>query len=81
MYNLQKCGKIIGMSGVSLQTRCWRAWWVYRCEYYCKYHEDRGIQSVTPLVPDSEHGTNPATVAMAGFEVVNIPTDASGNTM
>jgi glycine dehydrogenase subunit 2 len=31
------------------------------------------------LVPDSAHGTNPATAAMAGFAVVNIPTAADGN--
>jgi glycine cleavage system P protein (glycine dehydrogenase) subunit 2 len=32
------------------------------------------------LVPDSAHGTNPATAAMAGFEVVTVPSDANGNT-
>ncbi|MBI2760836.1 MAG: aminomethyl-transferring glycine dehydrogenase subunit GcvPB [Chloroflexi bacterium] len=31
------------------------------------------------LVPDSAHGTNPATAAMCGFEVVNIPTAPDGN--
>jgi glycine dehydrogenase subunit 2 len=31
------------------------------------------------LVPDSAHGTNPATAAMCGFEVVSIPTAADGN--
>ncbi len=30
------------------------------------------------LVPDSAHGTNPASAAMAGFEVVNIPSDSRG---
>ena len=30
------------------------------------------------LVPDSAHGTNPASAAMAGFEVVNIPSDKNG---
>jgi glycine dehydrogenase subunit 2 len=32
------------------------------------------------LVPDSAHGTNPATAAMAGFDVVTVPSDADGNT-
>ncbi len=32
------------------------------------------------LVPDSAHGTNPATAAMAGFEVVSVPSDSQGNT-
>lgn len=31
------------------------------------------------LVPDSAHGTNPATTNMAGLEVIEIPSDASGN--
>ncbi len=34
----------------------------------------------TVLVPDSAHGTNPATAAMAGFEVVSVPSDRDGNT-
>ena len=32
------------------------------------------------LIPDSAHGTNPASAAMAGFDVINIPTDSDGNT-
>ena len=32
------------------------------------------------LIPDSAHGTNPATAAMCGFEVVTIPSDEDGNT-
>ena len=32
------------------------------------------------LVPDSAHGTNPASAAMAGFRLVELPSDASGNT-
>jgi glycine dehydrogenase subunit 2 len=44
------------------------------------YHLDRGDTARTKiLVPDSAHGTNPATAAMAGFEVVTIPSDARGN--
>ncbi len=32
------------------------------------------------LIPESAHGTNPASAAMAGFKVVRIPTDERGNT-
>ena len=32
------------------------------------------------LIPDSAHGTNPATAAMCGFDVVTIPSDRDGNT-
>ena len=31
------------------------------------------------LIPDSAHGTNPASSAMSGFEVVEIPSDERGN--
>jgi glycine dehydrogenase subunit 2 len=41
---------------------------------------DRGeLHRTKVLVPDSAHGTNPATAAMCGFYTVAIPTDARGN--
>ncbi len=44
------------------------------------YHLDRGdTQRRRVLVPDSAHGTNPATAAMCGFRSVPIPTDAQGD--
>jgi glycine dehydrogenase subunit 2 len=43
------------------------------------YHESRGdLKRTKIIVPDSAHGTNPASAAMAGFEVVNIPSAADG---
>ena len=43
------------------------------------YHEARGDHGrVKMLVPDSAHGTNPASAAMAGFTVVNVPSRADG---
>jgi glycine dehydrogenase subunit 2 len=46
------------------------------------YHESRGEgeQRHTVLVPDSAHGTNPASAARCGYDVKSIPTDANGNT-
>src|SRR6202008_3069458 len=43
------------------------------------YHEDRGEQRHKVLTPDTAHGTNPATVTMAGYEVVKVESDADGN--
>jgi glycine dehydrogenase subunit 2 len=44
------------------------------------YHLDRGeTQRRKVLVPDSAHGTNPATAAMCGFVTVSIPSDANGD--
>ncbi len=43
------------------------------------YHEDRGEHRTKVLTPDTSHGTNPATVTMAGYEVVKVGTDDRGN--
>ena len=45
------------------------------------YHLDRGDTARNKvLIPDSAHGTNPATASMCGFEVITLPSDADGNT-
>ena len=44
-----------------------------------QYHDARGDKKRTKIiVPDSAHGTNPATAAMCGFEVVNIDSAPDG---
>jgi glycine dehydrogenase subunit 2 len=43
------------------------------------YHQDRkDLKRTKIIVPDSAHGTNPASAAMAGFSVVNIPSTQEG---
>ena len=42
------------------------------------YHEDRGAGRRRVIIPDSAHGTNPASVRLAGYEVVHAPSDARG---
>src|SRR5271166_1886376 len=42
------------------------------------YHEDRGQARRKVLTPDTAHGTNPATVTMAGLEAVKLETNADG---
>ena len=45
------------------------------------YHLARGdADRREVLIPDSAHGTNPASAAMAGFDVVTLPSDSNGNT-
>jgi glycine dehydrogenase subunit 2 len=44
-----------------------------------KYHELRGDTLRTKIIiPDSAHGTNPASAAMVGYSVVNIPSNPNG---
>nr|MBF6621094.1 aminotransferase class V-fold PLP-dependent enzyme [Patulibacter sp.] len=42
------------------------------------YHEARGETRTKVLTPDTAHGTNPATVTMAGLEVVKVATNPDG---
>ena len=42
------------------------------------YHKDKGNSKTTILIPDSAHGTNPASAAIAGYKVRVIPSDAEG---
>jgi glycine dehydrogenase subunit 2 len=43
-----------------------------------KYHDSKGNQKKTILIPDAAHGTNPASVAMAGYKVVEIASNDRG---
>jgi glycine dehydrogenase subunit 2 len=42
------------------------------------YHGDRGERRTKVLTPDTSHGTNPASVTMAGYEAVKVATDVRG---
>jgi glycine dehydrogenase subunit 2 len=42
------------------------------------YHDERGGGRTKVIIPDSAHGTNPASVHLAGFQAVPVPSDARG---
>ena len=42
------------------------------------YHNDKGAKKNKIIVPDSSHGSNPSSAALAGFEVITIPSRADG---
>lgn len=42
------------------------------------YHNDKGNHKTTILVPDSAHGTNPASAAIAGYTVKTVDSDENG---
>jgi len=42
------------------------------------YHKHKGERRKYVIVPDSSHGTNPASAAIAGYEVIIIPTNKDG---
>ncbi|MDD3088890.1 MAG: aminomethyl-transferring glycine dehydrogenase subunit GcvPB, partial [Candidatus Omnitrophica bacterium] len=43
------------------------------------YHRDKGNDKKRVLIPDSGHGTNPASAAIAGYEVETVPSDRDGD--
>jgi glycine dehydrogenase subunit 2 len=81
MYELQEMLKEIGgFAGVSLQPSAGAHGELTGVLIMRAYHVDRGdLQRTRIIVPDSAHGTNPATTSMAGLEVIEVPSDARGN--
>jgi glycine dehydrogenase subunit 2 len=81
MYELQEALKeIAGFAGVSLQPAAGAHGEFAGVLIMRAYHESRGDSKRTKvLIPDSAHGTNPASSAMSGFTVVEIPSDERGN--
>jgi len=81
MYKLQESLKeIAGFAGVSLQPAAGAHGEFAGVLIMRAYHQSRGDTRRTKiLIPDSAHGTNPASSAMSGFSVVEIPSDERGN--
>ncbi len=81
MYQLQEWLKEIGgFAGVSLQPAAGAHGELTGVLIVCAYHRSRGeTQRNKILIPDSAHGTNPASSAMSGMRVVEIPSDSRGN--
>ena len=81
MHELQcMLAEIGGFAAVSLQPSAGAQGELTGILLMRKYHADRGDSRRSRiLVPDSAHGTNPASSAMAGLEAVEIPSDARGN--
>jgi len=79
MYELQQAlGEIAGLPHVSLQPSAGSHGELAGVLLTRAYHEDRGEHRTKVLTPDTAHGTNPATVTMAGYEVVKVGTDERG---
>jgi len=82
MYDLQRClAEITGLDAVSLAPAAGAQGELTGMLIVKAYLADSSQEGRTRvLVPDSAHGTNPASATMAGFQVVTVPTDAQGNT-
>jgi glycine dehydrogenase subunit 2 len=81
MYQLQGwLAEISGFKGVSLQPAAGAQGELAGILMIRAYHRDRGdTERDLILVPNSAHGTNPATCSMAGMRVIELPSDKDGN--
>ncbi len=81
MYELgELLKKIAGLSEISLQPAAGAHGEFLGMLLIKRYFEDQGelARRRKILLPDSAHGTNPASAHIAGFEVIEIPSDARG---
>ena len=81
IYQLQEWLKeISGFAGITLQPAAGAHGEFVGGLIMRAYHRNRNdLKRTKVLVPDSAHGTNPATSSMSGFDVVNVPSDERGN--
>jgi glycine dehydrogenase subunit 2 len=79
MWRLERAlSEICGLPHVSLQPSAGSHGELAGLLLTRAYHEDRGERRTRVLTPDTAHGTNPASVTMAGYEVVKVATDDRG---
>ncbi len=79
LYELQEeLAVITGMDAVTLQPSAgaqgeWTGLMMVKA-----YHKQKGETRTKVLVPDSAHGTNPASASVAGFDTITIPSNEHG---
>ncbi len=79
LYDLQRqLSEICGMSAFTLQPLAGAHGELTGAMMMAAYHKDKGNAKKRVLIPDSAHGTNPASAAIAGFDVQTIPSDETG---
>jgi glycine dehydrogenase subunit 2 len=82
MWRLQEIlAEVCGLDAVSLQPAAGSQGELTGLMLMHAYFADRGEDETRRqiVVPDTAHGTNPASVTMAGYELVQVATDARGN--
>ena len=70
--------RITGMSGATLQPAAGAAGELTGLLLMRAWHTDHGDNRTRVIIPDSAHGTNPASVTLGGYEVTTVPSDARG---
>jgi glycine cleavage system P protein (glycine dehydrogenase) subunit 2 len=80
MWELQQIlAEIAGLPAVTLQPAAGSQGELTGLMLMRAYFADRGEERDTIITPDTAHGTNPASVTMAGYKLEKVSTDARGN--
>lgn len=79
MYLLQEALKrITGMDAVTLQPAAGAHGELTGMMVVKKYFEVKGEKRTKVIIPDSAHGTNPASAHMCGFEIISVKSNEKG---
>jgi len=70
--------EITGMAGFTMQPMAGAHGELAGIMLMAAYHRDKGNKKTTVLIPDSAHGTNPASAAIAGYKVVSVASTDKG---
>lgn len=80
MWELKEALKeITGMDDISLQQAAGSQCELLGIMIAKRYFEDKGEKRTKVIIPDSSHGTNPASVAMCKLETITVCSDSRGN--
>jgi glycine dehydrogenase subunit 2 len=80
MWRLQQIlAEVCGLDAVSLQPAAGSQGELTGLMIIRAYLGDAGEERDEVIIPDTAHGTNPASVTMAGFKLVAVKTDSRGN--
>ena len=79
MHELQgMLAEIVGLDAVSLQPSAGAQGELAGMLMIHAYHADRGAPRQKVIIPDSAHGTNPASAALCNYQAVSLKSDARG---
>jgi glycine dehydrogenase subunit 2 len=70
--------EICGMAAFTMQPMAGAHGELTGAMIIAAYHKDKGNKKTTILIPDSAHGTNPASAAIAGYKIQTIPSNSQG---
>ena len=79
LAELERClAEISGMDAISLQPAAGAQGELTGMKLIRAYHQDRGTPRKKVLIPASAHGTNPASAALCGYDVVQVAAGSDG---